>query len=186
MVCRRPFVAQPDDGRGHQRVAELHIVGVEAMDVEQRHLVQQVLLDRSAVVHVHELAWNQPACQSARRHPRVAQAQEVTVETGEPARLHAGHQPHLVLEPRLVAARDVVVPHIRRVADHEVVGVRPRWRNRTGEILRMQHQPAALPELGGWRRIVPIYLVAYRRGYLARRKDRPQRGIEGPGADRGI
>ena len=116
----------------------------------------------------------------------MAQAQEVAVETGEPARLHAGHQPHLVLEPRLVAARDVVVPHIRRVADHEVVGTSPGWGNRTGEVLLTQHQLGAFPERGCWHCVVPIDLVAGRGRDLARRKDRPQCRKESAGADRGV
>ena len=85
-VARRwQLFSVPDDGGGHERVGELHILLVKAMYANQRHVLDQVALDCRTVDHVHELARNQPASKPAIGQPFVRQAHEIAVEPSQPA-----------------------------------------------------------------------------------------------------
>ena len=83
-------------------------------------MFEQIPLDGLAVVHIHEFARNQPTGDAVVGHPGMGLAEEMAVEPGKPADLHAAGLLRAKLQAALVAVLQVMVPHIWRIADDEI------------------------------------------------------------------
>ena len=114
-------LVEDDDRRGDQRIAELHVRRAVAVDLPERHPLGQVSLDGGAVVHVHEFGGDQPDGQPSIGQPGVAQQEEMGVEAGQAADRDAQPIRGDALESLLVLAGQMVVPHVGRVREDEVV-----------------------------------------------------------------
>jgi len=173
-------VAEPDDGRRDEGVCKLHVIGVEAVDVEQCYFVEKIMLDGLAVVHVHEFARNEPAGNTAGRHPCMRDAEEVTVEAGEAAHFHPACLKGAGLKVCLVAVAKVMMAHIRRIADDEIEPERWFFPREVGEL---EHKAGFFPEPRGGLAVVRVDFKAAGFGNLFFAANLPERRIECAGAD---
>ena len=122
------------------------------MDMKQFDVFGQVGFDGGSVIHVHEFRGNQPDGEAAGGHPGIAQQQEMGVESGQAADVEAEAVGDQRFQPLLVGPVQVMVPHIRRVGQDQViepVGRKPR------EIARHDPQAGGFPKafrgVGEWR-----------------------------------
>ena len=69
MIARRDRFFQQHHRLRNQRVIKLYFVRIKAMDTEQCDMLQQVLLELLAIIHIHEFSWYQPYANSIFRHP---------------------------------------------------------------------------------------------------------------------
>ena len=183
VLSGRHPVAEPDYRGRHQRIAELHLVRIEPMNVAERHGVEQVALYDRAVVHVHEFAWDQPAGERVLRHPWVTQHHEVAVQPGKAVDLQAPCLPRLRLEPLLLRVRDMVMPDVRRVAYQQIEPLRILRRIDPRKVVQADFQTARVPESRRRRSVVPVDFIADRSFDTAAREHGAQRRIERTGAD---
>ncbi len=153
------------------------------MNVQQRHVAQQVALELGAIVHIHKLAGDQPAGEPPLRQPGLAKRQKVAIKPGQAAQSQAASLDGALTKAQLFVRLYVVMAHVRRIADQQVeasLGLR------FGEVLQAQREPAVLPQAQRRKAVVRIELEAHRVGDPRGRKDLPQRGIERASAERRI
>ena len=92
-------------------LCKLHICRIEAVDVQKRHRLKQLALHRSAVIHIHELARNQPPPHPASGHPPVADRKEIAVEASQSADLYPAGRLGALPQTLLFAAGKMVMTH---------------------------------------------------------------------------
>ncbi len=142
------------------------------MDMKQFDVFGQIGFDGGTVIHVHEFRWDQPDGEAAGCQPGIAQQQEMGVKPGQAADVEAEAVSDQRFQPLLVVAVEVMMPHIGRVGQDQViepVGREPR------EIARHDPQAGGSPEafggVGEWR--IDLHPASI--------GDRPAAGMSGEG-----
>ena len=98
----------------------MHVIGIVAVDLQERDLFEKVALQRPAVIHAHEFARDEPSGDAVIGHERVRQTHEVTVEAGQAVDLDATRLFGAALNIGLADRVHVMMPDIRRNADEKV------------------------------------------------------------------
>ena len=88
--------------------------------MEKCDAVEQITLHSLPVVHVHELARNEPASDTTIGHPGMGKTQEMAVKSGETANLHAARSIVKKLKTGLLAIVQMMMPDVRWIADDEI------------------------------------------------------------------
>src|ERR1035438_7933841 len=131
----------------HQSVGELYVGWAEPVYMQQRHTLGEVASNGRTVVHIHKLRRDQPNGQASLFHPIVAKQQEIAVQPGETADVQVKRLGELGFESVLVAGRKVVMPHVRRVCEHQIEALLG-WKL-AREVTLGNFQSTALPQLLG-------------------------------------
>ena len=156
----RRLLAKPHHGGRHQCVGKLHVVRIETMNLQQRHLVEKIALDRNAIVYVHEFARYQPAGQTSCYHPRMAQTKEIAIQPGQTVHFHAARRIRTYFQALFFSSPNMMMPHVRRITDQQIEPVEIRRRLRLREVLQAHIQAGFPPQVGRRHPIVRVDLVA--------------------------
>ena len=186
VIGRWRCVPEPDHRGRDQGVVELNIVRIVAVNPQQGHALQQVLLHGLPIVDVHEFTGDQPAGQSVVGHPGVRDAEEIAVETRKPADADACASAHQLLKPAFLVAGQMVMSDVGWIADYQSgPGVFGGGRGGFGKVGDMKVESSLLPQFGRPLATMRVDFVAPRHSNLGFRKEAKEGGVKRAGAEGG-
>src|SRR5438309_9359846 len=117
MPDRWRHLAEHNDDRRYEGIAELHLRGIKPVNANDSYSIRKVALQGRAIIDVHEFRRNEPGSNSTVFHPSRADQEEVHIESGQAVDGYTCQIEGEALQALFVTGVHMVVTHVRRVGE---------------------------------------------------------------------
>lgn len=118
MVFMGLVFAESYDSRRDQSIAELNIIRIKSVNLEQGYFIQQITLQRIAVIDIHKLAGHQPPGYAVRGQPDMPKHHKVTIKAGKSLDPDTAGFFGKSLQAIFFILRNMVMTHVGRIGDN--------------------------------------------------------------------